>query len=207
MSLDAQRTKRHRTCDEVLHDALHAFYLVERRRRCSLLPAEEIADEDRAFLFIYNLSPILEFIVVALTGGQLQFGDGLRVPGVLDAVLAPSKLTLILQHRLLLGCRMQTDGITGNLFQPDTTNSARLCAEVPPQQILAQTDALENLRASIAADGRDTHLRHDLLQAFIDSLDVVLLCRCIFLLNLAFLHKIVEDGEGHIRTQCAGAIA
>ena len=71
---------------------------------------------------------------------------------------------------------MQCNRIAGDLLQTYTTNGAYLCAEVTAQQVFAQSDALEDLRTTIGADGRDTHLRHDLLQTLIHSLDVVLLC-------------------------------
>ena len=97
--------------------------------------------------------------------------------------------------------------IAGNLFQADTTDGAHLCAKVAAQQVLAQADALENLGATIAADGTDTHLRHDLLQALIHRLDVVLLSCSVLLLDLVTFHQIIEHGEGHVRTQGAGTIA
>ena len=207
VGLDAQGTKAHSACHEVLHDRLHALYLVNRRRLGSLFPAEEVADKDRAFLFINNLGPILEFIVIALSRRQLQLGDCLRVPSVQDTVLAPGELSLILQEGLFLGCLVQTDGITGNFLQSDTADGACFCSEVSSQQVLAQADAFEDLRTAIAADGRNTHLRHNLLQTLIHSLDVILLSRSVFLLDLAFLHQIIEDSERHIRAQRTGTIA
>ena len=101
---------------------------------------------------------------------------------------------------------MQSDRITGNLLQAYTTNGAHLCSEVPSQQIFAQSDALENLRTTIAADGADTHLRHNFLQSLIHSLDVVGFSRRVVLLNLAAFHQIIENGKRHVRTQCAGTI-
>ena len=98
VGLDAQGTKRHRTCDEMLHDALHTLHLIERCRRSSFLPTEEVADKDRALLLIYNLCPILEFIVVALSRRQLQLRNCLRVPRVLYAVLSPRELSLVLER-------------------------------------------------------------------------------------------------------------
>ena len=96
MSLDAQGTEGHSAGNEVLHDALHRLDLVDRCRLSGLLESEEVADEYGTLFFIYNLCPILEFVVVALTGRQLQLCNCLWVPSVLDAVLAPSKLTLVL---------------------------------------------------------------------------------------------------------------
>ena len=97
VGLDAQRAKAHGTSYEVLYDALNGLHLVDRRRLGSLLKLKEVADEDGALLLVNYLCPSLEFIVVALTGGQLQLSDGLRVPSVLNAILTPSKLALILQ--------------------------------------------------------------------------------------------------------------
>ena len=207
VGLNTQGTKRHSASHEMLHNRLHALHLVERYRRCGLFPTKEIADKDRRLFLVDHRFPFLELLITAQTCGQLQVGDGLRVPGVLDAVLAPRELSLILQQCLLFGSLMQTDGIAGDLLQTDTADGTRLSAEVTSQQVFAQSDALENLRTTIRADGRDTHLRHDLLQAFVDGLDIVLLSRSIFLLNLTALHQIVEDGEGHVRTQRTCTIA
>ena len=188
VGLDAQSAKRHSTCYEVLNDALNGLNLVDRRRFSCFLESEEVADEDRTLLFVYYLCPILKLIVVALTGSQLQFCDSLWVPGVLDAVLTPCKLTLVLQQCLLLGSLMQTDSIAGNLLQAHTADGAHLGAEVAMQQVFAQSDALEDLGSTIRADGRDTHLTHNLLQALVHRFDIVLLGSSILLLNLMFLH-------------------
>ena len=188
-------------------DALHRLHLVDWRRCGCLLPAEEVADKDRLLTMIHDGRPILELFVVSLSRGELQLGYRFWVPSMLDTILAPRELALILQHGLLLCSLMQTDSVAGNLLQANTTDGADLCAEISSQQILAQADRLKDFRTTIGADGRDTHLRHDLLQALIHCLDIVLLGRCILLLNLAFLHQIVEDGKGHIRAECAGTIA
>ena len=77
---------------------------------------------------------------------------------------------------------MKCDSIAGNLLQTHTTNGAHLGTEVAAQQVFAQSDALENLRTAIRADGRDTHLRHNLLQALVHRLNVVLLGSSVLLL-------------------------
>ena len=102
---------------------------------------------------------------------------------------------------------MQTDGIPGNLFQSDAADSAYFRAEVAAKEVLAESDALKDFGAAIASDGRDAHLRHNLFQAFVHSLDVVRLGSGIVFLNLAALDEVVENGESHIRAQCAGSIA
>ena len=130
-----------------------------------------------------------------------------------DAVLSPRELTVIrkvitpLPRREGLGEGLHPNRIPCNLFQPNASDSAHLRAKITSQQIIAQADAFKNLRTAIRANGADTHLRHDLLQAFIHRFDVVLLGSGIFLLNLSFLHKVVEHGKRHIRTDGTGSIA
>ena len=205
MGLDAQRAKRHGTCHEMLHNALYAFHLVEWCGRRRLLKVHEVADKDGTLFLVHQLGPVLKLFVVALPCGQLQLGNGLRVPGMFDTVLTPRELSLVRQesasnarHPYLVSC---------NLFQSNAANGAHLCAKVASQQVLAQSNALENLRSAIGPYGRDAHFGHDFLQSFIYSLDVMAFRRGVFLLNLAPLHQVVQDGKDHIWTQCAGTIA
>ena len=211
MGLNAEGTKRHGSCHKVLHDALHRLYLVYRCRGGSLLEAEEVTDEYRTLLLVYQLRPVLELLVRALACSQLQFRYGLRIPGMLDAVFSPRELTVVLQRPACLLARathlMQPDGIPRYLLQSNASYGTHLRTEVPVQQVLAQSDALENLGTAIAADGRDTHLRHDLLQTLVYGLDIVGFRRGIVLLYLPPLHQVVQNGKGHIRTQCRGTIA
>ena len=200
MGLNTQGTETHRTSHEMLHDALYGLYLVNGRGLVCTLEAEEVADEDRRFLLVDEFFPLLELLIAALPCGQLQLGNCLRVPGVLDAVFAPGKQSVVLQRGGRTRFCLQTEGIAGNLFQSDAADGAHLRAEITAQQILTQSDALKDLRTAIGADGRDAHLTHDLLQTFVYGLDVVRLCRRIFFLYLAVLHQVVEDGEGHIWT-------
>ena len=209
--LDAECTERHGTGDEVLHDALHRLDLVNRRRLRRLLKSEEVAQEDGRFLLVDGLCPFLELLVAALTGGQLQLRNRLRVPGVLDAVPAPRELPVVRQCPV---CRcitatplMQPYRIPRNLLQPDAADGAHLRPEVAAQHLLADADALEYLRPSVRPYGRDAHLRHNLLQSLVHGLDVVPLRRRVFLLYLPPLHQVVQHGKRHIRTQCRGSVA
>ena len=197
-----QSTETHGTCYEVLYDFLHWLYLVDRDR--VLAETEEVTDEDRLLLVVNEMCIFLEETVVALASCELKGGDGLWVPSVLDTVLAIVELTETWQEVELLGLEclvVQTDSITSDGLQADTADGAHLCTEVSLQETLAQTDALENLRTTIATDGRDTHLSHNLKQALLHSLDVVLLGCMVVLLNLASLHEVVEYGVGQVRTE------
>ena len=98
------------------------------------------------------------------------------------------------------GCLMHGDGISGDLLQTNTADGTYFRAEVSLQQTLAESDALKDLRTAVGADGRDSHLGHDLEQTFLNGLDVVGFCGGIILLDLMTLHEVVQDGKRHIRT-------
>ena len=91
MGLSRQCSERHGTSNEVLDDALLALYLVDIYG--VTLEVEEVADEYRLILLVGHSRVFLEEIVVALAGSELQGGDGLRVPRVLDAVATPVELS------------------------------------------------------------------------------------------------------------------
>ena len=93
------------------------------------------------------------------------------------------------------------------LLQSDAANGTYLRTKVTAQQVLAESDALKDLGTTIRANGRDAHLRHDLLQALIHRLDVVRLRCCIILLNLSTFHQVIKDGKDHVRTQRRGPVA
>ena len=209
VGLNAECAERHGAGHKVLHNGFHRLHLVDGGRSRCLLPAEKVTDEDGRFFLIYQRSPLLKFLVAAQAGGQLQIGNGFRIPGVFDAVLAPGELTVVGQYGVigLNALPVQTDGIACDFFQSDAADGAHLCAEVAAKEVLAESDALKDFGAAIASDGRDAHLRHNLFQAFVHSLDVVRLGGGIVFLNLAALDKVVENGEGHIRTQRAGSVA
>ena len=202
VSLLGEGTETHRTGNEVLHDFLYWLYLVDRDR--VLAETEEVADEDRLLLIVNEMCIFLEEIVIALACCELQGGDGLWVPSVLDTVLAVVELSHAWQEVELLGLEclvVQADGITGDGLESDTADGAHLCSEVALQEALAQTDALEDLGTTIASDGRNTHLSHNLEQALLHSLDVVLLGCMVILLNLSLLYQVVEDGVCQVWTE------
>ena len=128
-----------------------------------------------------------------------------------DAILTPCELPVVGKELVdVLGTErliVKTDCIAGNLLQTDAVYRAHFRSEIPAKQVIAQADALKYLRTAIGADGRDTHLRHDLLQSLIDSLDVVSLGSGVFFLNLMPLHEVVEHSKGHIGTDGAGSVA
>ena len=205
----ADGAERDGTRDEMLYDALYRLHLADVYRVAA--EAEEVAQEDGTLLFVHHAGKLLELLVAAGTGGQLQSADGLRVPGVALAVLAVGHLSDVGQERV---CRfgheavvVEGDVVFGNLFQTDAADGRGGGTEVALEQFLAQTHCLEYLGAAVRADGADTHLAHNLVEPLADGLDVVLLCRFIVHLYLALLHQVVQYGVGHVGADGAGAVA
>ena len=131
VSLLGEGTETHRTCNEVLHDFLDRFYLVDRDR--VLAESEEVADEDGLLFVVDKLGVFLKQLIVALAGGKLQRGDGLWVPGMLDAVLTIVELSHAGQEVEFLGGEglvVQMDGVAGYRFETYAADGAYLCAEI-----------------------------------------------------------------------------
>ena len=61
-----------------------------------------------------------------------------------------------------------------DLGQAHALDARMRAGEVFVDEVLAQADGVENLRAAIGLIGRDAHLGHHLEQAFVDRLDVAL---------------------------------
>ena len=124
MCLDGERPKTHGSHHKVLHDVLHRLHHVKWYR--ITLEIKEIADEDRSILFIHKFGVLLELFVVACACGQLKRGDGLRIPSMLDAILAVVKLSVVRKKinvgRLGKCSIVQCDGIFGDGGKTDTTN-------------------------------------------------------------------------------------
>ena len=133
MSFDRERAKRHGSGNEVLHDAFHGFYLVERGGCGSFGKAQEVAQENRALLVINACRPFLKFLVRTQSGGYLQIGYSLRSPRVVDAVLAIVEKSGILQEIALLVVEtlvVESNSILGDVAQSDTANGRYLSAEI-----------------------------------------------------------------------------
>ena len=205
MSLNTECTKTHGTSHEVLNNRLYRLYIVDRSRCRSLLPFEKVTYEYRTVLLVNQRLPLLIFIVVACSRGNLQTIYRFWVPRMFNAVITPRELTVVLQAQSAsprggLEGVAETYLVSCYLLQSNASNGAHLRTEIPTQQVLAKSDTLENLCTSIRANGRDTHLRHNLLQTLIHCPYIVRLSSGIFLLYLSPLYQIIKNGKCHIWT-------
>ena len=55
----------------------------------------------------------------------------------------------------------------------ESADARRRPREAFLDHVLREADAFEHLRATVAAERRDAHLRHDLQESLVDGLDVV----------------------------------
>ena len=96
-----------------------------------------------------------------------------------------------------------------HFLQPDAFDGRRRAGEVLVDEIRAQPDRVENLRAAIGLVGRDSHLGHHLEDALADRLDVArnhLVLVDLFRQLTALVH-VEQRVEGEVRVDRFGAVA
>ena len=89
----AQCTETHGSSHEMLHNLAGGFNLVDGDG--ILAETHEVADKDWGFFPISSSGKFLELCIVACTGRQLKHGNGLRIPGMFDAISAPMELSVV----------------------------------------------------------------------------------------------------------------
>ena len=202
----ADGAERHGSRDEMADDVFHRFHPVDVNR--VTLEAEEVAQEDGAVLLVRQAGEFLELLVAARAGGQLERGDGFRVPGMALAVLAVGEQPDVREQAVRLfraeACRVECGIVPCDFFQADAADGGCGSAEISLEQLLAQSHGLENLGPAVGADGADAHLAHDFVEALADGLDVVLFRRLVVHLDFPPLHQVVQHGERHVRIDGAG---
>ena len=113
-----------------------------------------------------------------LPHGVLQLRDGLRIVQVILAAGAPVIIAADGQFGLEIGQRAEGVSVLAACassrehVQPDAFDARRGAGEVLLDQLLVEPDGFEDLRAAIALQRGDAHLREGLQQALVDGLDV-----------------------------------
>ncbi len=180
--LGGNRAEAHRAGREALDDFLCRLDLIDRDRRAlarfeleqaaqRLELAALLVDERRVF-------PVRGMRIGARR--VLQLRDRLRRPHVLlaaDAVHVVAALVERLLEQRIVAERepVQSRGLGRDFEQSDALDGARRAGEILVDERLLQADRLEDLRAAVRLVRRDAHLRHHLVEALADRLDVVLL--------------------------------
>ena len=151
----------------------------------------------------------LEGLVIPFPGRLLQQQDG---PGIVHVVfLIGAGAQLVDAGGVQRGVVAQAQGVEGpavvvihqlsDLLQTHAPHPAEGTSEILVHHHPVNAHCLEDLGRLVGLDGRDTHLSHNLEQALLHSLDVVLLGCMVILLNLSLLYKVVEDGVCQVWTE------
>ena len=91
-----------------------------------------------------------------------------------ELVFAADIERIAVDRRVAEGIAMATHRLLGDLLQPDAFDAGGGAGEILGDEIGAQADGVENLRAAIGLIGGDAHLGHHLEDALVDRLDVAL---------------------------------
>ena len=156
---------------------------------------------------------LLEHLVAAGAHRLLKLVDGLRIEQVILAVLAPLVLAAGIEHVAVdLPVRerplVPEQDFLGDDVDADAVDARGRPGEILVDDVLLQADGLEDLRAPIALDGRDAHLRHHLHDALHGGLEVILAGGLVVdARQQPLAEHVVERLEGEVGIDRAAAVA
>ena len=130
-------------------------------------------------LVINQLGVFTEYIHALCTRCVLELEHGFRVEQVVLTVAPPLILATplkvgVLNFSIRVRIVMAFAYFRFDNVKADTPDAGSGKREIFINECLVQSYRLEDLRAAIRLDRRDTHLRHYFNQALVDGLDVVL---------------------------------
>ena len=213
----ADRSVRHRAGRESLEDLLGRLDLFDRDRRAIAAEVEQPAQRpELAALVVDDVREVTVEGVLAAAGGVLELLHGLRVEEMQLAVAAPLVLAAGVEIVVVAAARREGADVprldfTGDDVEADAADARGGPGEVPVDECLLQADRLEDLRAAVALQRRDPHLRHDFQDALVERLDVV--DRRLFVgqprhvRENALPDHVVEGFEGEVGVDRPGAVA
>ena len=166
---------------ESLDDLLGRLDLFNRNGLVGVLELEQSAQStELAVLLVDQVGVLLEGGRVVLPHRVLHLADGERIEQVILAALAV--LILAADDQIGLRLRERLEGVgmlhlrlAGQHVQADALDARGGAGEVGVDQRFVQAHCLKDLRAAIALQSADAHLREGLQQALVDGLDEVLL--------------------------------
>ena len=210
----ADRAVRHRAGLEALHQAFDRFHFVE-RHRLGRLEIEQAAQRGELGRLVVDQRGVgLERLVVAGAHRLLQAVDAFRVEQVVLALGAPLVLAAHGQRVAVAGGTVGERRVVAQQHflrdhvGADAADARGGPGEVFVDHVLAQAERLEHLRAAIALQRRDAHLRRDLDHALGRRLDEVLARRLVVDAGQqAFADHLVDGLERQVRVDRADAVA
>ena len=202
---------------EPLDDRLDRLDLVDRHRRAQALPeAEQPAQRHQPVRLLVDLAGVvLEDVVAALPGGVLQLEHRLRVEQVQLALAPPLVLAADLQRAVVgphvvgrVGAPVRAQHLLGQHVETDPAEPRGGAGEAGVDDLGAQPEGLEDLRAGVGGHGGDAHLGHRLAHALAQRLDQVLgRRRRVDAGDVAAQRQVLDGGHGQVRVDRGRAVA
>ena len=179
--LRRDRSVRHRPGRETLQDLRGRLDLLDRHGHTVVSEPQQTAKGRQPIrLLVDEGRVLLEDVVPLRPRGVLEPIHGLRVEEVVLPLTAPLVLTTDLESAvrpflgpLGVGERVAHLDGRGDLLEADPSEPAHGAGEVALDEVVGETDRLEDLRSRVRGHGRHTHLRHDLQHTLAAGLDVV----------------------------------
>ena len=207
----------HRPRGEALDDRRDGLDLVQRHGLARAGPQREQAAQRLQLrrLVVDELRVLAEDVVTAGPRGVLELEHRLRVEEVRRAVASPLVLATGPQPLMGTGRGVLRVGVVvaglvlgEDLLDPDSAQLRLGTREVGVDELRAEADRLEHLRARIGRHRGDAHLRHDLQHALAERVDEVLdgLLRG-DARDVAGAHEVLDRLHGQVRVDRRGTVA
>ena len=217
VGLARDRAVGHGAGREAAHDARRRLDLLERHRLAAVLfgglDGEHAADGEQALGLLVAHLGIGAILVERIAAHRvLQRADRRRRPHVILAahpvgIFAADVERVLVDRGVAEGVAVTAHRLLRDLVEADALDAGRGAGEEGLDEIRAQPDRVENLRAAIGLIGRDAHLGHHLEQPLVDRLDVALDdFLLVELLRQLVLHR-DQRLEGEIGIDRLGAVA
>ena len=198
---------------ETLHDFGGGLHIFE-RDGVALFELEEASQgAQSAVLFIHRVGVFLEGFEAFFANGLLQLADH---GGIQQVEFAANAISVVAADRefgiafrgCLVGGSVLHPRFLRQHVQADAFDAAGSAGEVFLDEVAVQANGFKDLRAAVALQRGDAHLREDFEEAFVNGLDVVILG---LLGGNGFgqktAHGKVFDGlDGEIRVDGAGTV-
>ena len=214
MRFFADRTIRHRPGLETLDDRLHRLHFLNGNSFARVLEFHQAPQGRHLFgLIVDELCVFFERGVIVVAARLLQEVNRLGVEQMQFPVLPILVLAVSLERMAVERERRECPGmlllrLQRDLVQADASDPGWRPGEVFVDQLLAEADRLEDLRATVGLNSRYPHLGHYLYDAFDDGLDVAF-DRVVVgdVLQHPFVDHVIQTLEGQVRIDGLGTIA
>ena len=210
MRLRRQSTQRHSRAVEARQDRLHGFNFLKRNALVRKLKRQQIAEGRRGPMVHERRETLVERVITACDCG-LQGCDHLGVVHVVFTIVHVLEEPALLDGLAAIPrARRKLHEITLEVREVRSLHAAFRAGEAQVNDLIVQADDLKELRASVAADGRDAHLGHDLEEALPDAGAVTapeLKAGREVELHRAAAHHLEQHLVGHVRIHGGCAVA